>query len=703
MKIFRILAMLTISLLLFTGCEDDEITNYAFQEISAPTDVTADFDISQDDTGTVTITPSGVGAQTFQIDLGNGETTEIANGESVTTVYDEGEYMVEIVAVGSTGLTSEYNQMLNISFKAPENLVINVDQPDTDPKTITVSATADNATVFDVYFGDMDDEEPAQLMPGESIEHTYEPGVYELTVIARGAGAATLEEDEIIIVPEATDPLKLPITFDMGTVNYAAGTFNGTSYEVVVNPDLSGANTSETNVAAVTNSGAQFEGIAYTLGEPVDFSADSKTITMKVWSDVALPVLLKFEGGVNGERQTEVSADHGGTGWEVLSFDFATDAIKSFIDGSQGVGEPFVPTGQYSTIVIFIDGPGTTAGTFYIDDIKKGEEAQKDPTVAPDAPTAAQENVFSIFSDVYTDPANINYFPNWGQSTTYEMISLDGDNVIKYDNANYQGIDIGESVDATAFEFVNIAVWSGDYTSIPFFLISSTGENAVNLEVMPNQWNIIQIPLSEFTSQGLDISDVFQFKFDVQPDNGGSFYIDNLYFSNEVLVPPTEPVSAAASPTEPEANVISLFSDAYTNVTVDTWRTDWSDAVYSETTVEGNNIKLYDQLNFVGIETVANQVDASAMTHFHVDYWTGNATAFRVKLVDFGPDAAFDGGDDTEHEIEFTVTPNTWVKLDIPLSDFTGLSNTSNIAQYIFSANPTAEATVYIDNVYFHN
>ncbi|MFV8280592.1 hypothetical protein ACNKXS_03560 [Christiangramia marina] len=703
MKIFRILAMLTISLLLFTGCEDDEITNYAFQEISAPTDVTADFDISQDDTGTVTITPSGVGAQTFQIDLGNGDTAEIANGESVTTVYDEGEYMVEIVAVGSTGLTSEYNQMLNISFKAPENLVINVDQPDTDPKTITVSATADNATVFDVYFGDMDDEEPTQLMPGESIQHTYEPGVYELTVIARGAGAATLEEDEIIIVPEATDPLKLPVTFDMGTVNYAAGTFNGTSYEVVINPDLSGANTSETNVAAVTNSGAQFEGIAYTLGEPVDFSTDSKTITMKLWSDVALPVLLKFEDGVNGERQTEVSADHGGTGWEVLSFDFASDAIKSFIDGSQGAGESFVPTGQYSGMVIFIDGPGTTAGTFYIDDIEKGEEAQKDPAVAPDAPTAAQENVFSIFSDAYTNPANINYFPNWGQSTTYEMISLDGDNVIKYANANYQGIEIGESVDATAYEFVNIDIWSGDYTSIVFFLISSTGEKSVNLEVAPNQWNSIQIPLTEFTSQDLDISDVYQFKFDVQPNNGGSFYIDNLYFSNEVLVAPTEPVSAAATPTEPEANVISLFSDAYTNVSVDTWRTDWSDAVYSETTVEGNNIKLYDQLNFVGIETVANQVDASAMTHFHVDYWTGNATAFRVKLVDFGPNAVFDGGDDTEHEIEFTVTPNTWVKLDIPLSDFTGLTNTSNIAQYIFSANPTAEATVYIDNVYFHN
>lgn len=685
--------MLTISLLLFTGCEDDEITNYAFQEISAPTDVTADFDISQDDTGTVTITPSGVGAQTFQIDLGNGETGEIANGESVTTVYDEGEYMVEIVAVGSTGLTSEYNQMLNISFKAPENLVINVDQPDTDPKTITVSATADNATVFDVYFGDMEDEEPTQLMPGESIEHTYEPGVYELTVIARGAGAATLEEDEIIIVPEATDPLKLPVTFDMGTVNYAAGTFNGTSYEVVVNPDLSGANTSETNVAAVTNSGAQFEGIAYTLGEPVDFSTDSKTITMKFWSDVALPVLLKFEDGVNGERQTEVSADHGGTGWEVLSFDFASDAIKSFIDGSQGVGESFVPTGQYSGMVIFIDGPGTTAGTFYIDDIKKGEEAQKDPTVGSAAPTAAQENVFSIFSDVYTNPANINYFPDWGQSTTYEMISLDGNNVIKYANANYQGIDIGESVDATAYLFVNIDVWSGDYTTIPFFLISSTGENAVNLEVMPNQWNTIQIPLSEFTSQGLDISDVFQFKFDVQPDNGGSFYIDNLYFSNEVAAS-GEPVSSAPEPTVAEANVRSIYSDSYMNPASANYYPDWGQSTQFEVVdFDGNEAIKYSDANYQGIE-FNESIDATGFTTVHIDVWSADYASIAFFLI----------SSSGENPVTLNLAPNQWNSIEIPLSDFSdqGLS-LDDLIQIKFDVQPDNGGTFYIDNIYFHN
>lgn len=472
MKIFRILAMLTISVLLFTGCEDEEITNYAFQEISAPENVTAVFEVSQDDSGTVTITPSGEGAQVFQIDLGNGETAEIAAGESVTTVYPEGEFMVNIIAVGSTGLTSEYNQMLNISFKAPENLVINVDQPASNPKTITVTATADNATVFDVYFGDVEDEEPTQLMPGASVEHTYEPGVYELTVIARGAGAATAEEDEIIIVPEATDPLKLPITYDKGTVNYTADVFGGTSYEVVINPDVSGANTSESNVAAVTNSGVNWEGIVYTLGEPVNFSGTDKTISIKVWSEVALPVLLKFEGGVNAERQTEVSADHGGTGWETLTFNFATDAIKSYIDGSQGAGEAFVPTGQYAAMVLFIDGPGTTAGTFYLDDITQIAEVT-DPFKLP-----ITFDAFDTYSEVMITPFG----------GTFEVISnpdTSGDNPdatnvgsFTKGGGQYEGLtfNLDESIDFSMDnKTMSVTLWSDDAFDVLFKL--ETGVN----------------------------------------------------------------------------------------------------------------------------------------------------------------------------------------------------------------------------------
>jgi hypothetical protein len=166
-----------------------------------------------------------------------------------------------------------------------------------------------------------------------------------------------------------SSPLALPISFDENDVSYDFGTFNGASYEVVDNPDASGANPTVSKVGAITNSGGQFEGGAFSLDTPVDFSGSNKTITMKFWSNVATPILLKFEGGVNGERQNEVIGTHGGSGWETISFNFATDAIKSYIDGSQGVGEPFVPVGQYATMVIFVDGPGTTAGTFYMDDI----------------------------------------------------------------------------------------------------------------------------------------------------------------------------------------------------------------------------------------------------------------------------------------------------------------------------------------------
>jgi hypothetical protein len=39
------------------------------------------------------------------------------------------------------------------------------------------------------------------------------------------------------------------------------------------------------------------------------------------------------------------------------------------------------------------------------------------------------------------------------------------------------------------------------------------------------------------------------------------------------------------------------------------------------------------------------------------------------------------------------------VGLDIPLSDFTGLTGRTNLAQLIISGDPN---TVYVDNVYFY-
>lgn len=164
----------------------------------------------------------------------------------------------------------------------------------------------------------------------------------------------------------------------------------------------------------------------------------------------------------------------------------------------------------------------------------------------------------------------------------------------------------------------------------------------------------------------------------------------------------SSPVVAAPTPTDVPSNVISLFSDAYDNVAVDSWRTAWSNSLFVDDFADGNPVKKYVALDYVGIETVTNQLDITEMTHFRFDLWTPNATTFRAKLVDFGPDGVF-GNDDVEHEIPWeNPAQGEWITYDIPLSDFTGLTQTSNIAQLIFSGLPTGDVTAFIDNVYFY-
>jgi hypothetical protein len=95
------------------------------------------------------------------------------------------------------------------------------------------------------------------------------------------------------------------------------------------------------------------------------------------------------------------------------------------------------------------------------------------------------------------------------------------------------------------------------------------------------------------------------------------------------------------------------------------------------------------------------------MTHIHLDIWSPNINTFKLKLVDFGPNAAFNGPnqvDDSEHEIvRENVKESEWVSLDIPLTEFIGLKNKGNLAQIIFSGTPAGESTLYIDNLYFYN
>lgn len=175
-----------------------------------------------------------------------------------------------------------------------------------------------------------------------------------------------------------------------------------------------------------------------------------------------------------------------------------------------------------------------------------------------------------------------------------------------------------------------------------------------------------------------------------------------------VIAPPATP---APTPTSAASDVISLFSDAYTDITVDTWRTPWSSSAIEvfDQQIQGDNVKAYVGLNnnaFVGIEFINEQIDAATpgMTHFHLDVFAPSGAMIVVKLVDFGPNGTFSGGDDTEKALTFhagsdpAFVAGEWVGLDIPLTDFTGM-NFGNVSQLVLQS--INVGNVWIDNVYF--
>ncbi|MDR9446543.1 MAG: hypothetical protein RI519_02255 [Balneolaceae bacterium] len=168
------------------------------------------------------------------------------------------------------------------------------------------------------------------------------------------------------------------------------------------------------------------------------------------------------------------------------------------------------------------------------------------------------------------------------------------------------------------------------------------------------------------------------------------------------------PRTAPEAPTYDAADVISMYTNAYTNVPIDTWNTRWQYSTAEETylKVQEQDVIRYRNLNFAGIEFASQQIDATQMTHFSLDIWTpdptGGSNEFKVLLVDFGPNGQYGGGDDSSDELTFkapTLKTGEWVTLDIPLSQFTGLTNRTNMAQLVISG---TLPTVYMTNVYFH-
>ena len=472
----------------------------------------------------------------------------------------------------------------------------------------------------------------------------------------------------------------------------------------VANPNMSGINTSAT-VAEFTalETGMPWAGCetSHDVGM-ADFvlTADNATIKIMVYKSVISDVGIKLVTPA-GNALPEVKIPNTVINeWEELTFDFSSQ-IGFFT-------EPF------DQIVVYPDYSGTprTYGTIaYFDNITFGvaEVIGDVPMVAAPDPTLPQEQVISMFSGVYTNVAVDTWLTPWSVAAL-EEVQIAGNDTKKYVNLNYAGIEtVAQMIDATGMTHFNFNAWSADFTELRVKLVDfgadaafgggdDTEHEITYAAPAQGEWLTYNIPLSDFTNL-VNRDHIAQL---IISSNGTSMvYIDNVYFGDESVVVVEGPMVAAPDPTVPEAQVISMFSDVYTDVTVDTWHTDWSQGILENVEIQGNPTLKYSDLNFVGVETIAEPIDATEMEFFNVNVWSADFTQLRIKLVDFGADAAFGGGDDTEHEITYDApAQEEWISYSIPMSDFTGLVNRDHISQLIFSSDGTS--TVYIDNVYFH-
>ena len=163
MKTLKYLFSIGLFLMVFIGCTDDDRDLDYLNDVKAPTDVAAILNISQDNSGLVTITPNATNAVSYTVNYGDGteELADVGQGKSAEHIYDEGTYTLTIVAIGITGLITEITQPLVVSFRTPENLVVTAVIDTSNPFKLDVSATADYAASFWVYFDTSNvDEEP---------------------------------------------------------------------------------------------------------------------------------------------------------------------------------------------------------------------------------------------------------------------------------------------------------------------------------------------------------------------------------------------------------------------------------------------------------------------------------------------------------------------------------------------------------------
>jgi hypothetical protein len=388
--------------------------------------------------------------------------------------------------------------------------------------------------------------------------------------------------------------------------------------EFIANPVSGGLNTSATVAKFTARAAGQPFALTFTDDiAPFVLNATNVIIKIMVYKTKISNVTIKLEGSSApveiGIANTVINQ------WEEITYNFSASVGNS-----------------YSRLIVIPDfASGRTENIIYFDNIQL-PSGNITPPAAPTtaAPTPIHDEttnaVISIFSDSYTNVPGTDTDPFWGQATNSTEELIAGNNTLKYENLNYQGTQFGSNQDVSAREFLHVDFWTSNSTDLGIYLISPGGREKEHVfTIIPNQWNSIEIELSDFVPPVI-LSDVFQFKV----EGNGNVWFDNLYF----YAPAAFPVSLSNFSAEAQGKRTHLHWETATETDNDHFQIERSVAgsVFTPiATVSGIGNSTSTQSYEAWDESPSAGINYYRLKQVDVD---GTATYFNTLSVSFASD-----------------------------------------------------------------
>ncbi|MEZ4796215.1 MAG: T9SS type A sorting domain-containing protein [Flavobacteriaceae bacterium] len=168
----------------------------------------------------------------------------------------------------------------------------------------------------------------------------------------------------------------------------------------------------------------------------------------------------------------------------------------------------------------------------------------------------------------------------------------------------------------------------------------------------------------------------------------------------------SQPTTNAPTPTTDVANVVSIFSDEYTDIATN-YNPNWGqpgiccvNTTFDPTSGGTNFVLAYGTFTYQGTELTTTNL--SDMEFLHVDIWVAPGTDRLVKISPIN-----NGSGAGEFLVVVPLTPGSWNSVDLPKSAFTGMTWDSVFQMKFdgqFNGDGSANTTpfdIYLDNIYF--